>query len=627
MHLYDCRVGTFIPQATSGQIADVLRERFIDRLDQRPSPGEVTSWRNSLGAFAEAIDGVAPDDAWIVLEYQLPLASSRVDCMLIGTDRTNRSHDVLLEFKQWDSCAPTGVPEVVMVGGVLHLHPSAQVRSYRDYLQDSHSAFSDGGIALSSCSYLHNVRGGAGCAFFDPMFSDLLADSPAFSVDTVDDLARYVGERIYVGADNRTVESILSGRYQPSKRLLDHVADSIQGHEPWRLLDEQLIAYHKIFADIEAARRTGEKRVVIVVGGPGTGKSVIALQVVGAAARRGWVVIHATGSKAFTTNLRGLVGRTEPFRYFMDIAKASPNSLDLVVCDEAHRLRERSDTRYAVISNRPQHEDVIDAARVSVFLLDRQQSVRTNEVGSVEAIQDYARSRGIPVSHHDLRTQFRCAGSDSYVRWIDYVLGLSGETSTAWLRNNEYEVRIFDSPAEMECALRTKMAVGYSARLVAGFCWEWSDPLPTGERVADVRIGDWHRPWNRKPRDMWRKRVGSPERPSEHPYKVWANEPRGFDEIGCIYSAQGLEFDYVGVIFGSDLQWNDQAQTWVPALQHNRDRGFQNGLGGNRSLALEKLKHIYRVLSTRGMKGTYFYFLHEGTRRHFEELMAGSSRK
>ena len=100
MHLYDCRLGEFIPQATSGVIADRLRDRFLDRLEQRPSESEVRSWRNSLGAFAEAIDGVGMDDSWIVLEYQLPLASSRVDCMIIGRNEARRANNVLLEFKQ-----------------------------------------------------------------------------------------------------------------------------------------------------------------------------------------------------------------------------------------------------------------------------------------------------------------------------------------------------------------------------------------------------------------------------------------------------------------------------------------------------------------------------------------------
>ena len=260
-----------------------------------------------LGAFAESLDGVGMDDAWIVLEYQLPLSSSRIDSMLLGTDKIQTKNAVLLEFKQWDGCVPSYVPEVVTVGGIDHLHPSAQVLSYQRYLADTHEAFVDGRIGLSSCAYLHNVTAAPLSCFFDSRYADLLIDAPAFCMETVDELARFAGERTRFGAPEPLVEEVLRGRYRPSKALLDYVADSIEGHEPWQLLDEQLVVYNRIFAEIEQARKTGEKRAIVVSGGPGTGKSVIAVQVVGAAARRHYSVAHATGSKAFTTNLRGLV--------------------------------------------------------------------------------------------------------------------------------------------------------------------------------------------------------------------------------------------------------------------------------------------------------------------------------
>ncbi len=621
MHLYDCRVGTFVPQATSGQIADILRERFADRMEHYPSDSEVRSWRNSLGAFADAIhDGM--DDAWIVLEYQLPLASSRVDCMVVGSDSAGKPHDVLVEFKQWDVCGLSDVPGTVKVMGTQHLHPCAQVRAYRQYLEDAHSMFSDGRMRASSCAYLHNVTWGRGSGFFEPRFKSLLDDSPAFTAEDVGALTEFVRERTAGGSSESMVSGILSGGYKPSKQLLKYVADAIEGNEAWRLLDEQLEVFNEIMSSVERARSSKERRVIIAAGGPGTGKSVIAIQVVGTAARAGCEVVHATGSKAFTTNLRGIVGRSEPFRYFFDICKTKSYKLELVVCDEAHRLRERSDTRFQVISDRPQHKDIIDAAQVSVFLLDQRQSVRTNEVGSVEAIRAYAEEQGLPVSYYDLTTQFRCAGSESYLRWVDHALGLSDAGSTAWKRNDEYDVRILDSPEEMEAALARRIDEGNSARMVAGFNWKWTDPNPDGSLVNDVWIGSWNRPWNRKPRDMWRQRSGSAEPPDRHPYTIWATQAEGFKQIGCIYSAQGFEFDYVGVIFGRDLQWVQSNGRWEPVLAFNQDVTFKRGLAQDPATAREKLQHIYRVLSTRGMKGTYFYFADSASRRHFEELLS-----
>jgi hypothetical protein len=621
MHLYDCRLDVFIPQATSGQIADVLRSRFIQRMDMRPSDSEVKSWRNSLGAFADAVSQVGMEESWIVLEYQLPLSSSRIDCMLLGTDNHKAKNAVLLEFKQWDRCAPSHIPEVVSIGGTDLLHPCAQVRDYRQYLQDAHTAFVDGDVRMSSCAYLHNVSHNATSGFFAPVYSELLEDSPAFTMETVENLGRFVGDRVYHGAEPVFVQSVLEGHYRPSRKLLDYVANAISGYEPWTLLDEQRVVFNKILADIDDGKRKGEKRVIIVTGGPGTGKSVIAVQVVGAAAKRYYSVVHATGSKAFTTNLRGIVGRRETFRYFNTFGKQPQNSIDLIVSDEAHRLRETSASFYHPGSDRPQVGEIVDAGLVSVFLLDHAQSVRSNEVGSVPLIEAYARDHSIPVSLYDLRTQFRCAGSDSYIRWVEYVLGLSPNRSMAWKTNDEYEVQVFDRVEQMELALQDRITEGASARMVAGFCWPWSDPNLNVSLVPDVKIGAWSRPWNRKPRDMWRNK-GNAEPPERHPYKIWATQPQGFGEVGCIYSAQGFEFDYVGVIFGGDLKWDAMSNCWSLDLTRNEDVGFKHGLTRDSAKAIEKLKHIYRVLSTRGMRGTYFYFLDDATRRHFEQMMA-----
>jgi hypothetical protein len=588
MHLYDCRLGTFIPQASTGQIADILRGRFVERMAINPSESEVKSWRNSLGSFAEAVTCEGMDDAWIVLEYQLPLSSRRIDSMVIGGAPSAGQNAVLLEFKQWDRCDPSPVPEVVRVGGQDVLHPSAQVRNYRDYLRDAHSAFSDTGIGLWSCAYLHCVMQRAGSPFFDPRYTALLKDAPLFCGSDVDKLASFLRERTGGGASADLVESIVRGEYKPSKKLLDHVASSVAGHAPWRLLDEQQLVFNEIMGDIAFARQSGEKHVVIVRGGPGTGKSVIALQVLGVAAHLGYGVVHATGSKAFTTNLRGIVSSTPMFQYFNNFTKTRPNSIELVVCDEAHRLRETSATRWQAGSDRPQVGEIIDTAKVAVFLLDGAQSVRGNEVGSVDLIEGYAAQHGIPVSKYDLSIQFRTSGSESYINWVDSVLGLNKSSSLVWKTESQYGVKVFDKIEGMEAALRAKVALGASARIIAGFCWPWSDPVqdrtlqlwpdPRGDYslYPDVTIGGWARPWNRKPRDMWRIK-GSAEPPARHPYTIWASEPEGFDQIGCIYSAQGFEFDYVGVIIGSDLRWDVVGKRWAVDLKANRAESHRMG--------------------------------------------------
>jgi uncharacterized protein len=266
-------------------------------------------------------------------------------------------------------------------------------------------------------------------------------------------------------------------------------------------------------------------------------------------------------------------------------------------------------------------QEIITASKVSVFLLDPRQSVRLNETGSVNNIRAYAKQKGIPVSEYSLDIQLRCAGSESYIRWVEGAFALEPQSSAAWHHSGDYEVRIFDTPHEIEEAIRTRAQQGHAARLVAGFCWPWSDPRTDGSLVRDVEIGSWSMPWNRKPPEMCKKKGPAPK-PEVHPYTLWATQPTGINEIGCIYSAQGFEFDYVGVIVGNDLRWDPQRGCWFPDLSQNSDTSFKNGLTKDRDLAVQQLTHVYRVLSTRGMKGTFFYFLDPNTCRQFEELLA-----
>jgi uncharacterized protein len=493
------------------------------------------------------------------------------------------------------------------------------VMAYRKYLADAHTAFADGKIGLHSAAYLHNLRNLERSTFYADGYRKLLEDSPVFSADRVEALTRFIGEKTRAGADRPFVDAVLNGEFRPSKTLLANVAKAIDGYKPWQLLDNQLLIYNQIYADIRDAHLTGQKKTIIVKGGPGTGKSVIAAQIVGAVAKsQSYTVVHATGSKAFTTNMRGAVGKQNGalFKYTSDFTAAKPNALDLIVVDEAHRLREvTTNFMGKVLDDAPQWQRITNAAKVAVYFLDERQNVKSGEAGTVHNIRTYSEHMGIPVAEYPLDTQFRCAGSESYINWIDHALGLTDHNSLGWKHTREYEVVIHDQAQSLEAAMRTFAAQGRSARLVAGFCWPWSDPKSNGTLVDDVEIGDWSMPWNRKAQ-------GTPP-PETHPYTIWATRPQGVNEVGCIYSAQGFEFDYIGVIWGLDLRWNPLTGRWVSDIKVSKDTGWKKGLASQPDVATEQLLHIYRVLATRGMKGAHFYFLDAQTRRHFEQLIAG----
>jgi hypothetical protein len=316
--------------------------------------------------------------------------------------------------------------------------------------------------------------------------------------------------------------------------------------------------------------------------------------------------VHATGSKAFTTNLRAKVGRQASgfFKYFNSFTEQRPDSIDVLIADEAHRIRKTSRDRFHPRVEQDQIFELMDAANVSVFLLDHHQVVRPGEVGTPALIREAARGYGAELYEIELRGQFRCSGSESYLGWLDSVFELGGDNDLGW--RDDYEFRICSAPSELEALIREKAAQGETARLVAGFCWPWSDPDSEGALVPDVKLGDWQRPWNRRAK-------GSPPA-ARHPYTIWATQPAGLDEIGCIYSAQGFEFDYCGVIFGPDLVRRGKEWLGVKEESYDVDVRRSADLSSN-------LRNTYRVLLSRGMKGTFVYFADGETREFFQQRL------
>ncbi|MBB5083337.1 hypothetical protein HNR40_008840 [Nonomuraea endophytica] len=304
---------------------------------------------------------------------------------------------------------------------------------------------------------------------------------------------------------------------------------------------------------VDKARRADTKQVVVVTGGPGSGKSVIALSLLGELYRQGRSALHATGSQSFTQTMRRYPGRGSTriknlFKYFNSFTDAEQNGMDVLICDEAHRIRETSTSRFtpaAKRTGRGQLDELLSAARVPVFLLDQHQVVRPGELGTVTGIEQYARAKGHDVRLVSLDEQFRCGGSRKYEQWVLRLLGLADGGPMEWDGDQDFHLQLAHSPQELEAYLSNKSG---TARMTAGYYWPWSDPRPDDTLVNDIVIGDWTRPWNVK-ND---RAVGD-----YPPSMLWASEPNGFGQVGCVYTAQGFEYDWNGVILGPDLTVRD----------------------------------------------------------------------
>jgi len=623
MQLYAGRSRDFVDEATRNAIARRLEAAFFDAYHYKPSLQEVTSWQNSLFRMAFALQQGGFDDHGVLLEYQLPLSSRRLDCMVTGRSESDAAYAVIVELKQWSDVEPSNADDCVTtwVGGRKRdvLHPSRQVGQYEEYLRDMHSAFSEGEVGLRSCAFLHNLNHRPDNEIFAPRHEMLVGRYPVFTGDRQAQLQAFLSRHLGRGKGEQVLETVLRSRHAPSRKLLEHTAQVVKDQKAYVLLDNQYVVFNKVLAEVRAAAAASRKRktVVLVHGGPGTGKSVIALHLLGRLSGQGLNVMHLTGSKAFTENMRKLVGSkaAAQFGYFNVNKRGDlpPNHFDALVLDEAHRIRETSKDRFTKASDwsgLPQIDELVSAARVMVAFIDDRQVVRPGETGSSDLIRAAAERADADLLEFELDAQFRCNGSDGFINWVENTLDIRRTANVLWSRSDSYQFQICRSVEELEASIREKQASVATARLAAGFCWPWSDPRPDGSLVRDVTIGDWSMPWNAKP-DSGRLARDIPKS------NFWASEPGGVYQVGCVYTAQGFEFDYVGVIFGLDLRYDWEAGAWVGDPSHSHDSTVKR----SREQFTELVKNTYRVLLTRGIKGCFVYFADEGTRRFFQSRM------
>ncbi|GGK79370.1 DUF2075 domain-containing protein [Ornithinimicrobium pekingense] len=608
------------------QLAQHIAEQMAITTGRSASASERRSWERSLPRLRADLIDAGLGDVEMLVEYQLPLTSKRADVVLAGQHpQTGRASYLVVELKQWSEAERFEDSDVLVridgYGNHPVLHPLEQVRGYCDYLTDFVAALAEDEHELAGTAYLHNATNLGIADLRDMASPDPARPARMFSGQDRGEFVDFLRSRFAPGVPGAGyADQLLSSRIAPSKQLLALAADEVQRREQFVLLDEQRDAYELVLHAVEKARRGTTKTAIVVSGGPGSGKSVIALSVMGELSRQGRAVMHATGSQSFTKTLRKVAAARAPrvrkmFSYFNSFMAAEPNELECLILDEAHRIRETSESRYTRKEHRtgrPQLDELLSAARVPVFLLDQNQVVRPGEMGTVQAITEYAESLGMDVHEIDLDDQFRCGGSALYVEWVERLLGLAPGGPIRWGGDPAFEVGVVDSPDELEHVLALRQEDGYTARMAAGYCWPWSDPEPDGTLVQDVRIGDWSRPWNLKGD---RSVGGAPAA------ALWATDPAGFGQVGCIYTAQGFEYDHAGIIIGPDLVWRDGA--WRAVREGNRDPVLRNRTKVSDRDFDRLVRNVYKVLLTRGMRSAWVYSTDPQTRDFLRGLVRG----
>lgn len=621
MLIYQGSTYDFCDKVKKNRLSDVMAENFRDHYGHSPSQSEFDSWQNSLSRMRDVVELAGLNDCHVALEYEVPYNQSRLDCMLFGTGSNDTQNIALVELKQWSSV--NARPEEgnfveTFVGGAVRVvpHPSQQVRGYHYYITQFVEEFDkQPSLSLFSCAYCHNYSRSDSQGLFDPIYNDLIRDFPLYVKEDTVAVANKLKELLEKGRGFEIFNRFMQSRITPSKKLLENIRGVIRNEQRYSLINEQLVAKNVIYGKIRRLqKRDIDKAVIIIKGGPGTGKSIIALNILADLAGKGRNVLYACKSKTFREGLKSMVGAGSDLLftnlYNFVPSRVEENRLDVLLVDEAHRIEHTNNHRYTPKRDKtdiPQLDLLIRSAKTSVFFIDDHQAVRKGEIGSSVMIREAAEKHGAEVDVVELHSQFRCMGSNDYIRWLEGMLGISGEKEL-FRHTSDFDLRIYDDIDQMYSDLsEIEKQKPNSARLTAGFCWPWSDPV--GDTlVKDVRIGDFAMPWETK---------GDAAVGEYPPWYKWAYKPKGFEQVGCIYTAQGFEFDYVGVIVGGDIYYDEGSDSLKADISKTCDPTLRNDAANFERY----VKNIYRVLMTRGIKGCFVYFVSPVTRRNFERWM------
>lgn len=617
----------FMLQVRDNRISEIITESMKRKLGRWVGKSEQRSWQASLQYMRNILDDTdIPDTSGVAIEYNIPQTGRRIDFIISGYDEKQTANVIIVEMKQWDEAKLTQMDAMVSIarfGNVLH--PSYQAWSYKTLMEDYNTSIQQEHIGLYPCAYLHNYKEDENAPVIGNVFyEEYLREAPIFLMGDNEKLRSFIKHFIKYGDKKEVLYKIDAGKIRPSKNLANCLSNMLEGKREFILIDDQKTIYEKAL-DLSDTVTGKKKRVLIVKGGPGTGKSVIAINLMVELTKREKLVHYVTSNAApraiYEAKLSGHMHKSRISNLFKGATvykDIEENAMDVLIVDEAHRLSARN---LLNTYNGNQVKDLINVAKLTIFFLDESQKVLIEDIGSEEEIEKQAKTMGAEVSVVDLKSQFRCNGSDGYLAWIDNTLGIR-ETANLTLEDINYDFRIVDSPTELHRLIRAKNISensGSGSRIVAGYCWPWASKK--NPEAIDITIGDYHVNWNKSSQ-------GS----------MWAIAEDSINEIGCIHTCQGLEFDYVGIIIGEDMiAINDTIFTQPEARDHvdaNKTlRGYKTMIKSKdasvvkkaRLLADEIIRNTYKVLMTRGQKGCYVYCCNKELANYMKKRIKNSS--
>lgn len=616
MIVYEGTKDKFLNDVLNGVIAEKVADKILEKVGRHTGKAEFSSWQNSLEKMHTVlVDPEIPNNAGIAIEYNIPQTGKRVDFIVSGMDDSNLPNAIVIELKQWSEVKDIpGYDALVetFTGGAMRevVHPSYQAWSYATLIRDYNKTVQDSNVGINPCAYLHNYSLKDNDPLLASQYKDYIDEAPVFVKSDAVKLRDYIKKYIKHGDNKNTLYLIDNGTIRPSKSLQDSIASMLQGNQEFVMIDDQKVVYENIKQIALKSFANRKKYTVIVEGGPGTGKSVIAINLLAHLTMEGQYVQYTSKNseprKVYKEKLKGDMKKSSVELMF----KGSGNYVDMpsdtvhtIIVDEAHRLNLKSGMFQNLGEN--QIKEIINASYCSVFFIDESQRIHIKDIGSVNEIEHWAKEYDSTIVKMQLTSQFRCNGSDGYLAWLDNVLDIR-ETANYDLLDINFDFKIFDNPVDLKKAIIEKNKINNKSRLLAGYCWDWIKEGKSNSDITDINIGDFHMSWNLD-------------------NTIFALDELSINQVGCVHTSQGLEFDYVGVIIGDDLRYEnnhiitdftkrartDQSLKGIKTL-YLKDK--QQAL----KIADEIIKNTYRTLMTRGMKGCFIYCTDKNLRNYFK---------
>ncbi len=638
---------------------NIVYQKMLYKAEQlgiHSSESEISSWTNNAPHISKLLYDAKVNDSYVTFEFLVPFSKKRIDCVIYGKGADGRNNVVHMELKQWSNkgvtlCESDGnfqaeekneeeIFNVTAYTGHANRivpHPSQQVKGYQGYLSNFVEVISNDELQLKGLAYCYNYLKNHPkhpSYLFDEKYQDLLDLYPTYAKDQKEELVSKLSFLLKKGEGLSVFNKMISSPIRPSKKLLNEVTAMIEegNTSVFSLLEDQIVARNIILDKIRPLLKGGnnavQKNVIIVKGGPGTGKTVIALHILAELAKlskngHGFNVQYATKSKPLLEGVKHQV-RPSTRILFQNVTSYIPatvdeNSVDVLLVDEAHRIQNSANNQYTKAEKRtnlPQIDTIIRSSKVVVFFIDDQQAIRGVEIGSTKLVKEAAARWNAHVEECELTSQFRCNGSDNYMDWMEQLLYNKPITSS--FKTEDFDLRVFDDPKEMyQLLVKQNSVPNQTARIMAGFCWPWSDEVVDGDLVKDVQIGNFAMPWETKDSVPYAKLT------KKYPkWYEWAYKPLGIEQVGCIYTAQGFEFDYAGVIIGADLKYDTKIGKIITDKLACKDPVLKRNVKEANMTFDDYVRNIYRVLMSRGMRGCYLYIVDLPLRNYIKNLLS-----